>query len=163
MILGVGILAERFGAGPGLTGLGAGIRALAAAPLGGAGAGLGEFAGGLRAIGESFGDIGRGFASIFEAIPAIPWVTPPPAEGQGYPWIEAPAVTEPGLITVAGGSGSTLAAGGGANVPKNGGVYYVGTIAGGGYTFPGAKTIWVKESAAMKHYKAAQNVGGNNV
>lgn len=150
LVLGAGILAERFGAGPGLAGLGAGVREMAAAPLGGLGAGMGEFAGGLRSIGESFGDIGRGIADIFAAIPTGP-IT-------GIPWSPIAEISPK-----AGNDATQLAVGGGGNVPKTGGVYYVGTVGGGGYTFPGAKTIWVKESAAIKNYRAAQGTGGNNV
>lgn len=118
ILLGIGIVSERFGAGVGLGELGTGIRTLAAAPLGGIGAGLGEFSYGLRSFGEALGDIGRGFGALFENLPGgngryvPPYVPPPPPgfNGNGE------------LTTVSGGDNSTQLAGGGGNVPPPGSI-----------------------------------------
>lgn len=72
LMIGAGIIAERFGAGPGLKGLGLGVREIAAAPLGGVGAGLKEFGAGVRSITDIFGDIAKGIGDIFGAIPRMP-------------------------------------------------------------------------------------------
>jgi len=105
LLIGTGILAERFGAGTGLSGLGAGISSLVAAPGVGIGAGLTGTATGIRSIGESFGDIGRGLASIFAAIPALPFS--PEAKPPGYGDV---------LVPEAGSGYTQLLAGGGGNV-----------------------------------------------
>lgn len=94
ILLGVGIVSQRFGAGLGLEQLGVGIRSLAGAPLFGFGEGLYMFSAGLREFAESLGDIGRGFGELFEHIPF--------------------------LSTSAGGGDSDLLAGGGGNSPPPG-------------------------------------------
>ena len=149
LLIGTGILAERFGAGAGLSGLGAGISSIVAAPGMGIGAGLTGTATGIRSIGESFGDIGRGIASIFGA---IPWAAPEPGVGQGYPWLQA--VTP--LITVAGGLGSTLAAGGGANTPAGATVITGPNTGGGGGGVPTPDVI-------LDPVKIRSGGGGNNL
>lgn len=118
ILLGIGIVSERFGAGIGLGELGTGIRTLAAAPLGGVGAGLGEFGTGLRTFAEALGDVGRGFGELFKNIPKLPspFLTPPLLPG------EAPPVNGNGLMTVSGGDTTTNLPGGGGNVP----IPYVG-------------------------------------
>ena len=148
LLIGAGIIAERFKAGPGIQALGVGIREIAAAPIGGVGVGLGQFAGGLRQVGEAFGDIGRGFGEIFKFLPEPKegpprhgWPTEPEQPqiiypttpktwtiGNGGQYIR-PAVKriaaqpyhrpQP-LITDSGGSGSSLLPGGGGNVPEAG-------------------------------------------
>jgi len=116
ILLGIGIISEKFGAGVGLGELGTGIKTLAAAPLGGVGAGLFEFSGGLRAFGEALGDIGRGFGELFKNIPKYGW--------KGFPPQQPPAISPNGngngLITVSGGDPTTYLPGGGGNVPTNG-------------------------------------------
>lgn len=133
ILLGIGIVSERFGAGVGLGQLGVGIRELAGAPLGGLGTGLGEFAGGLRAIAESFGDIGRGFGEMFKHIPEFGRKGFPPQQpsrpgitnGNGLygGGIVPPGYPGNGLLTVSGGDRTTDLTGGGGNVPRgfNGG------------------------------------------
>lgn len=168
LLIGAGIISERLGAGPGLTGLGTGIRTIAAAPLGGVGAGLGEFAGGVRAIGESFGDIGRGLAEIFKAIPTGPYtgipfspiVIPEPPAPSPLPYYPTPTpAPRPAEYTTL-PYYPTPQAGGGysaienlSETPKNGnGIRYTQEIAGGGYTFPGAGTYYRTKEAAIKNY-----------
>ena len=116
ILLGIGIVSERFGAGVGLGQLGVGIRELAGAPLGGIGTGLGEFAGGLRSFAEALGDIGRGFGELFKNIPGYglpsPWLTPPLLPG------EVPPANGNGLTQVGGGDDTTNLPGGGGNVPN---------------------------------------------
>ena len=128
ILLGIGIVSERFGAGVGLGELGTGIRTLAAAPLGGIGTGLGEFSGGLRSFAEALGDIGRGFGELFKNIPKWglgPQYGPdedvaslPNGNGNGGP-----------LIPVSGGDDSSDLTGGGGNVP-NGRIFTVGSDIG---------------------------------
>ena len=133
MLLGVGILSERFGGGRGLGELGTGIQTLIAAPLTGTGAGLTGFAGGLRDLAESFGDIGRGISALLGGIPA--WARPgyvgPGGSGSGQ--LPQPDISNGGngnglppiwaasnlLITDSGGSDKTLLTGGGGNVPRS--------------------------------------------
>jgi len=126
ILLGIGIVSERFGAGVGLGELGTGIRTLAAAPLGGVGAGLGEFGAGLRTFAEALGDVGRGFGELFKNIPQLPspFLTPPLLPGA------VPPVNGNGLITVSGGEPTDLLPGGGGNVPTNGPVLTLGTSLG---------------------------------
>lgn len=129
ILLGIGIVSERFGAGVGLGELGIGIRTLAAAPLGGVGAGLGEFGGGLRTFAEALGDVGRGFAELFRNIPGF-------GGGEGFGGngagtrTELPGVPTQGLITVSGGDQTNELAGGGGNVPSNGPIVTLGTDIG---------------------------------
>jgi len=110
ILLGIGIVSQRFKAGVGLAELGVGIRELAGAPLGGLGTGMGEFGTGLRTFAESLGDIGRGFSDLFKGIPQLPGPGPgqlPPSNGNGL------------LVTVSGGDKTTNLAGGGGNVPSS--------------------------------------------
>jgi len=88
LLIGSGIIAERFGAGAGLAGLGGGIREIAAAPMGGLGTGLREFSGGLGALASVFSDIGKGIGDIFANIPRGPW--------SGIPF--SPIITPPNRI-----------------------------------------------------------------
>ena len=132
MLLGIGILSERFGGGKGLISLGTGIQTLAAAPLTGTGTGLTSFAGGLRDLAESFGDIGRGIGEIFKYLPKLgngykpglpgAWngngVPPPPPV---FPPINGGGAGARALLplTQASGDGAaSLYTGGGANVPQ---------------------------------------------
>ena len=128
ILLGIGIVSERFGAGVGLGELGTGIRTLAAAPLGGLGVGFGEFGTGLRTFAESLGDIGRGFGELFKHIPQLPAPGPP---GPG-PQIVTPTNGN-GLMTVSGGDDTTNWTGGGGNVTP--GLPSVG-FNGGGFIAP---------------------------
>ena len=125
MLLGIGIISERFGGGKGLISLGTGVSTLVAAPLKGTGTGLSSLAGGLKDLAATFGDIGRGLSALFDAIPkgpltGIPFApiaapTPAPAPAPGpIPFIGG---NGPALIPVSGGSGATLLPGGGGNVP----------------------------------------------
>lgn len=139
VLLGIGILSSRLGAGTGLGELGTGIQTLVAAPLTGTGTGLLSFATGLRAVFETFGDLGRGLSTLFGAIPA----GPPGAGGGAFPWLpptadnglppgevppgEPPSWTPPwggggggvwNLVVSGGGSNQTLLPGGGGNVPR---------------------------------------------
>ena len=126
MLLGVGILSERFGGGRGLQELGTGVQTLIAAPLTGTGTGLTSFAGGLRALAESFGDIGRGISALLGGFPewARPGYVGPGGSGSGQ--LPQPGASLPGngnglppliaMSTDGGGSSSTLLAGGGGNV-----------------------------------------------
>ena len=122
ILLGIGIVSQKFGAGLGLEQLGVGIKTLAAAPLGGVGLGLGEFAGGLRGIGEAIGDIGRGFGDLFANIPQLPTI---PGGGLPGPGRRPPEVSVPSLprlpvtpmVVKAGGGGSDLLPGGGGSTP----------------------------------------------
>ena len=125
MLLGIGLISERFGGGRGLQELGTGVQTLIAAPLVGTGTGLSSFAGGIKDLAESFGDIGRGISALLGGIPE--WARPgregfpprqPPAalpENGGLPPIIA--MLAPPLTTDSGGSDSTLLAGGGGSVP----------------------------------------------
>ena len=115
ILLGIGIISEKFGAGVGLGELGTGIRTLAAAPLGGVGAGLGEFSLGLRGFGEALGDIGRGFGALFENIPE--GIGPQGGLGGGGGGARTLFPAPQPLIPDSGGSSKTLLAGGGGNVP----------------------------------------------
>ena len=117
-LVGIGIIAERFGAGPGLAGLGTGITKLAAAPLGGVGAGLTGFAGGIRSLAESFGDIGRGIGEIFKWLPPQNGYVPshPPLNGGNGQLITLMQPTP--LVTQSGGDQTTQLTGGGGKVPK---------------------------------------------
>lgn len=129
ILLGIGIISSRFGAGIGLSELGTGIQSIVAAPLLGTGTGLLSFATGLRAVFETFGDLGRGLSTLFGAIPAGPpgaggGAFPSPPGFPGWPPQEAP---EPGwngggggiraLNLSSGGDYSQLLPGGGGNVP----------------------------------------------
>ena len=131
ILLGVGIISEKFGAGAGLGELGTGIRTLAGAPLGGVGMGLGEFATGLRSIAEALGDIGRGFGALFGNIPGYTPPGPLPPGGADPPQIILPppvvpppvVVVEPTpvvawLTTDSGGGPSDLLTGGGGSTPS---------------------------------------------
>lgn len=133
ILLGVGIISQRFGAGLGLEQLGVGIKTLAAAPLGGVGLGIGEFAGGLRGLAESLGDIGRGFGELFAHIPQLPprRELPPPGEIPGIPGPAYPGwggdgggvrsfIGQPTLSPSAGGGSSDLLPGGGGSTPSPG-------------------------------------------
>jgi hypothetical protein len=125
ILLGIGIVSEKFGAGVGLQELGTGIRTLAAAPLGGVGSGLGEFSGGLRSFAEALGDIGRGFGELFKSVPGGP-ALPSPNGDEHY------SVTpggNGGLIQVSGGDKTSDLAGGGGSVP-NGRIMTLGTDIG---------------------------------
>lgn len=134
MLLGIGLISERFGGGRGLQELGTGIQTLIAAPLTGTGTGLASFAGGIKALAESFGDIGRGISALLGGIPqwALPGYVGPggsgsgqlpqngaslPGNGNGLPPIIA--MLAPPITTDSGGSQTTLLAGGGGNVPTN--------------------------------------------
>ena len=125
MLLGIGILSEKFGGGKGLISLGTGVQALVAAPLTGTGTGLSSLAVGLRSLAESFGDIGRGLSSLFEAIPRGPLTGIPFAPVVTVPSLPAPSplppiismLGPPPLIPDSGGSGATLLPGGGGHVP----------------------------------------------
>lgn len=165
MVLGVGILAERFGAGTGLESLGSGITRIAAAPLGGVGMGFSGLATGLRDIAESFGDIGRGLGALFENIPTGPITGIPWSPVTTTPEYTAPYTAGPKLIPVSGGDQSTTLAGGGGNVSlRNAPI--TSQILGGieVYTFPGAGTYWKTERAAMKNYADyLQGAQANNV
>lgn len=118
LLLGIGIVSSKFGAGTGLGELGTGIQTLVAAPLTGTGTGLLSFATGLRAVFETFGDLGRGLSSLFEAIPQMP--------GPVLPWFP-PGIVEPepepsgppiyNLTVTSGGSATSLLPGGGGLVP----------------------------------------------
>jgi len=110
ILLGIGIISQRFKAGVGLAELGVGIRELAGAPLGGLGTGMGEFGTGLRTFAESLGDIGRGFGELFKNIPGY---------GGGEGFGGNGAGTRTGLLTVSGGDKTTQLAGGGGNVPTS--------------------------------------------
>lgn len=124
VLLGIGILSGKLGAGTGLGELGAGIQTLVAAPLTGTGTGLLSFATGLRAVFETFGDLGRGLSTLFESIPDLgpvlpgPWIpgivdpSPPPGEvPPGHPGVFP-------MIVTSGGSNQTLLPGGGGLVPQ---------------------------------------------
>ena len=139
ILLGIGIVSERFGAGVGLGQLGTGIRTLAAAPLGGVGAGLGEFGGGLRTFAEALGDVGRGFGTLFENIPEFGRKGFPPQQPSRpgildlVPYPGLPGVPTQGLITVSGGDRTSLSTGGGGNVPTALIVKIIPHVTGGGY------------------------------
>lgn len=131
ILLGIGIVSERFGAGVGLGELGTGIRTLAAAPLGGIGTGLGEFSGGLRSFAEALGDIGRGFGELFKNIPGY-------GGGEGFGGggggVNGNGAVLPngngnGLTQVGGGDDTSDMTGGGGNVP-NGRIFTLGTHLG---------------------------------
>lgn len=127
ILLGIGIVSERFGAGVGLGELGTGIRTLAAAPLGGIGSGLGEFSGGLRSFAEALGDIGRGFGTLFENLPEF--------GSGGFPPQQPPASVNGngngnGLTQVGGGDDTADLAGGGGHVPTGGPILTLGTTFG---------------------------------
>jgi len=107
LVLGVGVLSEKYGAGKGLAELGGGVQAIAAAPMTGLGTGLSSLATGVSDIGGAFGDIGRGIADILA--PLTRWGG---GAAPGLPgWIG-----QPPLIPAGGGSGAGLQAGGGGNV-----------------------------------------------
>ena len=157
LLIGTGILAERFGAGAGLSGLGAGISSIVAAPGVGIGAGLTGTATGIRSIGESFGDIGRGIASIFAALPQ--------AQAPIEPQITAPSLWDPlnisgllNLIPTSGGSGSTLAAGGGANTPASPTV-----LTGVGVGTGTGPMVTVTPDVQLDPVKIRNGGGGNNL
>lgn len=171
ILLGIGIVSSRFQAGTGLSELGTGIQTLVAAPLTGTGTGLSIFSGGLRDLAMSLGDIGRGFGTLFSNIPPIQgWgdplpygggLTPPSGGGASaglVPDIFYVGQTRP-LIPDGGDNKTQLLAGGGGNVPRNG-VYQTPS---GAWTFPGAPTWYVREEAAMKNYRLANQPGVNNV
>ncbi len=130
MLLGIGLISERFGGGLGLQQFGTGVQKLFAAPLTGTGAGLTSFAGGIKALAMSFGDIGRGISALLGGIPAwaLPGYVGPGGSGSGQLPTLPPPVPGPGpipflggngppLIPVSGGSGATLLPGGGGSVP----------------------------------------------
>ncbi len=119
VLLGIGIISSRFGAGTGLGELGAGITSLVSAPLVGTGTGLSSLAGGLRDVFETFGDLGRGLGILFENIPKLP---PIPGGGLPGPGRRPPTVSVPSLprlpvypmvVKSGGGSGELLPGGGG--------------------------------------------------
>lgn len=121
LLLGVGILSERFGGGRGLGELGTGIQQLIAAPLTGTGMGLSSLAGGVRDIAETFGDLGRGISDLLSALPSLPSLPGPGGSGSGQ--LPAPGLNgggggaRAGLVPDSGGSAATIKAGGGGNVP----------------------------------------------
>jgi len=135
ILLGIGIISSRFGAGVGLAELGTGVQTLVAAPLMGTGTGLLSFATGLRAVFETFGDLGRGLSTLFGAIPAGPpgagggaFPSPPGIVPPDFPGIlPGPDPLPPGFpgggggvrnLTLSGGGDfSQLLPGGGGNVP----------------------------------------------
>lgn len=130
ILLGIGIISSKFGAGVGLSELGAGVQSLVSAPLTGTGLGLSSFAGGLRDVFETFGDLGRGLSTLFQAIPA----GPPGAGGGAFPSPSpepdpSPSPWDPwggggggvrNLVVTSGGDYSALLPGGGGNVPSGG-------------------------------------------
>ena len=121
ILLGVGIISQKFGAGLGLEQLGVGVKTLAAAPLGGVGLGLGEFAGGLRGFAESLGDIGRGFGALFENIPQYQGPVPGiPGNGNGQQLESMPILrlAAPAQVVKTGGGSSDQLAGGGGSTPR---------------------------------------------
>lgn len=122
ILLGIGIISSRFGAGTGLSQLGAGVQSLVAAPLTGTGTGLLSFATGLRAVFETFGDLGRGLGALFGAIPQDGYVLPENGDGQQLEtWPMSGVQAYVGQLTLSpksGGDYSTLLTGGGGNVPK---------------------------------------------
>ncbi len=129
ILLGIGIVSERFGAGTGLGELGTGIRSLVSAPLGGLGSGLGEFSGGLRSFGEAIGDIGRGFGTFFEAFPD--WLRlPEQQEGQRLPRTDPSGNGNGALVPDSGGDATTYLTGGGGHVPTGGPILTLGTTFG---------------------------------
>ena len=130
-LIGAGIVAERFGAGTGLSGLGAGIQSIVAAPGTGVGLGLSGTATGLRDIGESIGDIGRGFSDLFAAIPKLPFSSE--AKPPGYGQTNAD-------------SGNNIGDSGGGS---SRGVFAVGEA----WTFKGADKLFVYKEKAEKRYK----------
>jgi len=124
LLLGVGIISEQLGGGVGLQKLGTGVQSIVSAPLTGTGMGLSSLAGGIRDIAETFGDLGRGISALigsFGGLQNLPGYVGPGGSGSGN--LPAPGATLPGngglppLITMSGGSGATLAAGGGQQVP----------------------------------------------
>jgi len=118
ILLGIGIVSQRFKAGVGLAELGVGIRELAGAPFGGFGVGLGELGTGMRTFAESLGDIGRGFGELFKFIPK--WA-------------------QPGLSTDSGGADTDLYTGGGGNVPPGAETWWTMDVSG----LPLTKYAWV--------------------
>lgn len=159
----VGGYSSKSGAGEGLSTLGAGVTSLIAAPGTGFGLGLQSTAKGIFDIGEAIGGIGRGFGELFGALPT-------------FPDYRGPSGSSGNLVPDSGGSGSDKNPGGGGNVPppfqgppapgiedRGPGIYAVTNIAGGGFTFAGAPTIWKTEKAAMKNYAKANIPGINNV
>ncbi len=174
LLIGAGIVAERFGAGTGLAGLGTGIQTIVASPGTGVGTGLSGTARGLTDIGKAIGDIGRGFGTFFEQIPKIPdWWNVPVIPWIGEPKAPAARIPLPILqplpyypIPKAGGGDSNvenLSA-----TPKPGGITHVANIAGNGFTFSGARTIWKTREAAEKNYRQVHGsdptaIGGTNV
>ena len=130
-LIGAGIVAERFGAGTGLSGLGAGIQSMVAAPGVGVGLGLGGTAAGLRSLGESIGVIGRGFSDLFAAIPKLPFSSG--AKPPGYGQTNAD-------------SGNNIGDSGGGS---SRGVYAVNEF----WTFEGAGKLFVYKEKAEKRYK----------
>ena len=124
MLLGIGILSERFGGGRGLQELGTGIQSLVAAPLTGTGTGLTSLAGGIKSIAETFGDLGRGLSALLGALPSLPPPREGPpshgsANGNGGNGLMPPLISliAPPLTTDSGGSSKTLLSGGGGSVP----------------------------------------------
>jgi len=158
ILLGIGIVSERFGAGVGLGQLGVGIRELTGASLGGFGTGLGEFAGGLRLFGESLGDIGRGFGELFKHLPQVPGMPlPGPADPyKGLPppptyknilyggGLVPPGYPENGLLTVSGGDRTTDLTGGGGSVP---------TLIFPSYTPPSPTPIAPQDPSTSVYYR----------
>ncbi len=130
MLLGIGILSERFGGGRGLSELGTGIQTLVAAPLTGTGTGLSSLAGGIRDISGTFGDLGRGISALLGSF-QLPQAVGPGGSGSGMlpspggngglpvlpPLNGGGGGARAGLLPDAGGSGATLLPGGGGNVP----------------------------------------------
>ncbi|GAJ20737.1 unnamed protein product [marine sediment metagenome] len=104
LILGIGILSEKMGAGTGLATLGGGIASIAAAPMVGAGTGMSTLATGISDIGGAFGDIGRGIGDILKFLPKLPGYVGPGGAGSG-------------LLPQGGGDDPSLLPGGGGNVP----------------------------------------------
>lgn len=128
ILLGIGIISGKFGAGTGLSQLGTGIQTLVAAPLTGTGTGLSVFAGGLRDVFQTFGDLGRGLGDLFANIPTLPTIPGGglPGPGNPPPVVAPPSVSRPpiwnltfpvSLETKSGGGGSDLLAGGSGSTP----------------------------------------------
>lgn len=99
LMLGLGIISKKFGAGKGLgeTGVGlsqlaTGVTALGIAPFRAFGGGLGELSTGIRSFAETLGDLGRGIGALLGAIPggyvgpggSGSGQLPPPTTGNGY-------------------------------------------------------------------------------
>lgn len=126
MLLGIGLISERFGGGLGLQTFGTGIQKVFAAPLKGTGTGLTSLAGGIRSLAESFGDVGRGISDLLGGIPAwaLPGYVGPGGSGSGQLPQPGASLPLPGvngngppLIAMSGDGATSLYAGGGGNVP----------------------------------------------